>query len=220
MNRILASCLLGLVLFGLVDGQESSLDAPDSTGATVGGPIAPDGTAAFIDMPREWHVKNKGGSDGAGLCVFASLRHAGLYQDDPVFAGLFEWMTQHPGGSYPEKTDRMIAQFCSETGLTKPRYLQVEGTDLDVLVVASKSGRVPGVTYGYSPSGRYNRKRISHMVSLVHADGTKFAVLDNNYPGSYEWLSRSEFSRVYTDPSGQGWSVILLTPGAPPKAWN
>lgn len=192
-------------------------------GAKVLGRVHDDGTEIRCDLDPSQHQKNTGGSDGAGLCVFASMRHSGLWQGNEVFADLFNWMKRHPGGSYPQKTDQMIARYCQEKGLPKPRYLQVEGGDLEVLRKACASGRMPGVTYSFSPSGRYGGSRISHMVSLVHADSKHFVILDNNYPGKegredvYEWLTPAEFAKVYAP----GWAVILLDPpGPPPRPWN
>ena len=200
-------------------GKES--DAP--VGAKVLGRVHDDGTEIRCDLDPAAHQKNTGGSDGAGLCVFASMRHSGLWQGNEVFADLFNFMKKHPGGSYPQKTDQMIAKYCQETGKPKPRYLQVEGGDLEVLKRACASGRMPGVTYSVSPTGRYGGSRISHMVSLVHADDRHFVVLDNNYPGRegkediYEWLTPQEFARSYAP----GWAVILLDPpGPPPRPWN
>ena len=57
--------------------------------------------------------------------------------------------------------------------------------------------------------------RIAHMVSLVHADDKWFAILDNNFPGSIEWMSPEEFKRTYTG-GRAGWAVLLLNPGPPP----
>src|SRR5690606_37289636 len=81
---------------------------------------------------------------------------------------------------------------------------------------------MPGVTYWYSPSGRYGGQRISHMVSLVHADDKHFVVLDNNYIGerSFEWLSPEEARKTFTGGRGQYWAIIPLTPGQPPAPWN
>ena len=190
-------------------------------GAKVGGPVNEDGTEIACHLPARLHQKNRGGSDGAGLCVFASMRHSGLWQNEPVFTNLFQYMWTKPGGSYPSKTDAMIDRYCKERGATKPPYLQVEGTDLEILKAASKSGRMPGVTYSFSPTRRYGGGRISHMVSLVHADDRHFVVLDNNYIGdaAYEWMTPEEFRRTYTG-GRSGWSVILLTPPFPPSPWN
>jgi hypothetical protein len=71
--------------------------------ATVGGPRHSDGTEVDCDLPERFHVKNRGGSDGSGLCVFASMRHSGLWQDEPVFSGLFEFMTARPGRFSPSR---------------------------------------------------------------------------------------------------------------------
>src|SRR5262245_24684880 len=37
-------------------------------GALVAGPRHPDGTEVQCDLPGELHVRNRGGSDGKGLC--------------------------------------------------------------------------------------------------------------------------------------------------------
>jgi hypothetical protein len=189
----------------------------------VGGFTAPDGTPAECDLPTDLHQKNSAGRDGAGLCVFASLRHTGRWQNDPVFGGLFDWMKTKPGGGYPDKVDAMIKQYAQEKGLAVPDYLQVEDADLEILKLACRTGRMPGVTYGYSPSGRYNGQRIAHMVSLVAAGvGPQnwWAILDNNYPGTLEWMSEAEFKKVYTGSQKTGWAVICLDPPPPPPPHN
>jgi hypothetical protein len=185
--------------------------------ATVGGNVAPDGTELQIDLPGDLHLKNVGGSDGAGLCVFTSISHSARWQSVKVLEDFQTWMKKHPGGGYPAKVKKMISQVCKERNTPEPDYIQVEGKDLEILKLACKTGRMPGVTYGRSPSGRYNGGRISHMVSLVHADDRNFCVLDNNFPGAdkYEWMTPAEFSATYTL-GGGGWAVILLSPGAPP----
>jgi hypothetical protein len=110
----------------------------------------------------------------------------------------------------------MIEKIAQEKGAPRPNYIQIEGGDLEILKAACKSGRMPGVTYNYSPTGRYNRQHIAHMVSLVHADDRHFVVLDNNFPGdsAYEWMSPQEFQKVWGGSRG-GWAVILLDPAPP-----
>jgi hypothetical protein len=186
----------------------------------VGGPQNPDGTELQDDLPTRLQLKNRGGSDGAGLCVFASLEHAGRWQDVPPIDGIFEWMRTKPGGGWPEKVDAMIAQLSKEKGIAKPDYLQVEGDDFELLRTACKTGRMPAVTYGYSPTGRYGKAHIAHMVNLVHADEKWCAVLDNNFPGTIEWMSPAEFQRVWAGSDGRGWAVILLAEGPPPVPEN
>ena len=208
-------------------GQVGSLTGESWSGPTwrdgkafVGTSKNPDGTEAHIDLPARFHVQNRGGSDGAGLCVYASARHSGIWHDEPVFQGLFEWMFKHPGGSWPEKFDKSVEQFCSEKGLAKPAYTQVIGSDLELLGRATRAGLFPGVTYWYSPTGRYGGRRISHMVSLVHCDEKWCAILDNNYPGSIEWMTPQQFLSVFKGPSKEGWAIIPLRPGPPPVPVN
>lgn len=180
-------------------------------------PALKSGEALHVLVPREWHVKNRGGSDGSGLCVYASCRHTGLVQSDPVFTGMFEWMFKRPGGSYPAKLAKSIADYAKEKGLVAPKVLQVERmSDFSILQKACASGRLPGVTYSRSPTGRYGGARISHMVSLPHCDSATVAVLDNNYPGSYEVMSLDEARKVGV----LDWAVFLLSPGAPPPPIN
>ncbi len=188
-------------------------------GASVGGPLGPGGVEVQNDMPREMHLRNRGGSDGAGLCVFASIQHSALWQDVPQLAHIFEWMQKKPGGGWPDKVDRMIDELCRQQKQPKPAYLQVQGRDLEVLKLACRTGRIPGVTYNFSPSGRYGGARIAHMVTLLHADDHVFAILDNNFPGTIEWMTPAEFARVYMG-RGQGWAVILLAEGPPPAPTN
>lgn len=196
-------------------------------GAKVGGGVHEDGTELQCDLPAQLHLKNKGGRDGAGLCVFTSIAHSARWQNVPLLEDFRDWMTQHPGGGYPEKVTKMIAQIAKEKGQPVPDYLQVESGDLDIIRKACASGRLPAVTYSKSPSGRYSGQRISHMVSLVHADEKHFVVLDNNYvtpPGqAYEWLTPAEFKSAYVHNRGResaGWAVILLAPPPPPPPKN
>lgn len=189
--------------------------------ASVGGNRAPDGTEIHCDLPGSEHLKNKGGRDGAGLCVFTSIDHSARWQQVPQLIGFRDWMTKHPGGGYPSKVTKMISQICKERGMLEPAYIQVEGADLEVLKRACVGGRMPGVTYCRSPTGRYGGQTIAHMVSLPHADAKNFCVLDNNYPGAdqYEWMTPEEFRKTYTG-GGGGWAVILLEPGPPPPPKN
>ena len=68
-------------------------------------------------------------------------------------------MRKYPGGSWPDKTDKMIAKIAAEKGQPKPAYVQIVGSDLEILRLAVKTRRMPGITWD----------RGAHMVSLVHA---------------------------------------------------
>lgn len=185
----------------------------ESFGATVDGETH-NGVEVQLPLPPDFHTKNVGGTDGAGLCVFDSMHHSGIWCDEPVFAAIFDYMKNHPGGGYPDKVAKMVKQCAKEMGLPEPDYIQVTGKDLGILKEACRLGRMPGVTYSRSPTGRYNGRRISHMVNLVHADDNWFVVLDNNYVTGekhLEWMSPDEFLKTYSP----GWAVIPLKAGPP-----
>lgn len=188
--------------------------------ASVGGFTAPNGKEIQCHLDERFHLKNRGGSDGAGLCVFASLKHGSIFQHVRQTEDIFEFMFTRPGGGYPSKVDKIISLLCESKKVELPDYLQIESRDLEILKLACKTGRMPGVTYGFSPTGRYNGQRIAHMVSLCHADDDWFGILDNNYPRSIEWMDPNTFLRVYTSGGGNGWSVIFLDPGPPPAPTN
>lgn len=196
--------------------------AQPPTGAKVGGNLAPDGrTEIHCDLPGEHHLQNKGGSDGAGLCVFTSIDHSARWQNVPALIGFRDYMARFPGGGWPEKVDQYIGRICKERGLSKPRYVQVENArDLELLKLACRTGRMPAVTYERSPTGRYSGQRIAHMVSMPHCDGVYVSILDNNYPGvtRYEWMTPEEFLRI-CNPRGF-WAVILLDNPPPPPPRN
>jgi hypothetical protein len=101
--------------------------------ATVSGPIAPDGTEVQNDLPGELQVKNRGGSDGAGLCVFASLKHSAQWQEVTALKEIFEYMFNYPGGGYPEKVDQVIHDICQKKGVAVPPYIQVQRRDIEIL---------------------------------------------------------------------------------------
>jgi hypothetical protein len=60
------------------------------------------------------------------------------------------------------------------------------------------------------------------MVNCVDAragPARRWAILDNNYPGTIEWMTEDQFRATYTGLGG-GWTVILLKPGPPPVPRN
>lgn len=192
--------------------------------AFVGGAKNPqDGTEIACDLPTQFHTQNTS-SWGAGLCVFTSIHHSAIWQGVPALVDFPKWIREKsiPGGGHPSKVADLIPRIAKERGYPVPDYLQVQNTDLEILKLACRTGRMPAVTYGRSPTGRYGGGGISHMVSLVHADDRWFVVLDNNYvkPSgqAFEWMSPEQFLKVsYGNP---GWSVILLAPPPPPPPIN
>jgi hypothetical protein len=224
MNRLVTILFVAAAVLSILANSHDLAKKTKLIEASVGGDTAPDGVPAQIDMPQDLRMHNTGGmgwrgpGTGAGLCVFTSINHAAIWQDVEPLLDFQKWMTTKPGGGYPEKVDDMIQRKCNEAGLPVPRYVQVEGRDIGPIQMACKTGRMPCITYGYSPSGRYGGDQISHMVNCVHAMNGSYAILDNNYPEQLEWLNEREFKSSYL--SDGGWCVVLLEPGPPPPPRN
>jgi hypothetical protein len=188
-------------------------------GASVGGPVSPDGKEPInCHLPGSFHLKNVGGSDGAGLCVFASASHAGVWQSEEAFRAIFQWMRKYPGGGYPEKFDRMLAKLCAEKGLPVPKYFHVEENDFELIKLASKNHVYLCVTYSRSPTGRYGGSKIAHMVNMPHCSDKWIAIHDNNYPGenAYEWMSPETYFKTCMVGGEKMWAIVLLTTPPPP----
>lgn len=184
--------------------------------AKVGGDVSPDGTERMqINYDPSRHRRNTVGTDGKGLCVFNSISHSGDWQGDKLFYAMFDYMKKNPGGGYPSKVDEYLKRCSRELGLPVPEYIQVQDGDPSILQVATRNRLMPAVTYGVSPTGRYNGQTIAHMVNVTHATNKWYVVMDNNYPGTFEWMSPQEFRKSYNTGS-TGWSVILLTASPPP----
>lgn len=192
----------------------------DLIGASIGGRLAPDGEPIQIDYPGARHLANKGGSDGSGLCVFTSGSMAGDWAGLAYMYGFRDWMTQYPGGGWPDKLDKMLAAYCAEKGVPVPDYVQIRGLDLPLVQQALAAGHMVCSTYYRSPTGRYGGAPISHMVNVVHGRKGLYGILDNNYPGAeaIEYLTDQEYTRASGGKSA--WLVIFLRNGPPPIPRN
>lgn len=198
-------------------------------------PFANDGTPAQVAFPADLHLRNTGGNDrgprnprgepgkGSGLCVWTSIENASNVQNDRGGQGLQKWMMHKPGGGTPSRVDSLLGLFAKEINEPSPDYVQIRSADLDVLRIAAATGRLACVTYAKSPTGRYGGGIIYHMVNLAAAGAGKgpdgkgwWAVVDNNYPGTWEWMSESQFSIAYRGGSGP-WAIVLLRPSPPPS---
>jgi hypothetical protein len=191
--------------------------------AARGGTTSPDGKEEIqCDLPKQFHLKNVGGTDGAGLCVWASMQHTATWQRIPAIDGVFKYMQTQRGGGWPDRVDKVVPVMAQRNKEASPKYIQVESrTPLEVLKLACKTGRMPGVTYSYSPTGNYGGSYIAHMVSLVHASDNWFAILDNNYPNQIEWMDPQTFLKVHTRNGRElGWSYTFLSDPPPPPPCN
>lgn len=182
-----------------------------SSAAVVDGPVH-DGVEITIDLPSEEHVKNFGApDDNLGLCVFASMTMGARWHNVRPLKDVIKKLRK--GGGWPGKVDQVFKQYAP--GLD---YVQYEGVDPAILDKAMAESRMCHVTYGYGE--RYKMQTIYHMVNLVHLDDKWAVVLDNNFPGTYEWMSRPEFLKRWAHPGGQGWAYVMLAPPAPPVPHN
>lgn len=194
-------------LFGaLALGQSPT---PDRRGEVVLDRPEYKGIKANAPIPTNLHIRNEGGSDGAGLCVISSILANGRYQHVPGLEGgkdsnLWRTAKGRRGGYGPDKLANLVNEV-----MPGEKWASYVGRDTSILDKLSAEGYPIGSTmntgalYGYSP--------IHHMISLTHyskRDGYA-CVVDNNDPGKYHWMPTSEYDRRWID-GGIGWAWIWL----------
>ena len=187
-----------------------------------GGPVGPDGkTEVVCDYPQSLRMRNTGGSDGAGLCVFTSVQNCARWQSGPVLQDFQAFMRQYPGGGYPEKLDKFIRLCAQKQGKPVPDFIQHTGGNAEFLDAAMATGRMVAVTYDGHDMHYGMNATIAHMVNLVHLDQEWAVVHDNNFIGEKQlvWLPRAEFMKRWRG-NGGGWAVVLLLPPPPPVPRN
>jgi len=190
---------MACVVHAAQDSNESSwVDGPSHEGVEV-----------MVDLPPDQHVKNFGApNDGLGLCVFASMDMAARWHHMTELIDVIHKVRE--GGGWPEKVSKVLRAYAPQR-----KFLQYEGVNPEMLDSSIKQ-RIPVcVTYGYSPRYR-GLKTIYHMVILVHIDAKWACIVDNNFPGTFEWMSRAEFLRRWVHPSGKGWAYTFLEAPPPP----
>lgn len=212
------SATAGTKLIGQSDGPRFS---PSKT------PITAEGIRVTTDLPASLHKRNTGGigprgpGSGAGLCVYTSAWHALMWSNQPAYYGFRDWMKNKPGGSWPEKFDKTLRDYCREKGLEVPGYVQHTGGDVDFLKAALRSGRMVCVTYAGRDDfyrDRWGRPAsIAHMVNLVYLDDKWAVIVDNNRPGVFLRMSTSDFMERWMAMSG-GWAFAFTAPPPPPYA--
>jgi len=161
------------------------------------------------DLPLSQHLKNKTSPRGEGCCVWASIDMASRWHNYPPMIGVLD---DRLGGA----TSSLVNACFKRRAPGFSGYVQASGTETEKLLDwAFKTNRLPCVTYGYGE--RYGG-RIAHMVCLFHLDpagpGARACVMDNNFPGTYEWMSREEFFRRHR--LGGAWAFAYLLPPPPP----
>ncbi len=216
IRRTALACVFGLLLASTPAGSKPQQPAGRPThGAAVEGSRHHAGITARNAPPGSMHRRNLAGTDGAGLCVFASIAHAADYQGIEGLDRVLEWMTRHPGGGWPEKVDRVLeAMLGPDHGI---EYLHVEGPEaFPLLERASREGLLPCVSLGYSERYPELGYQMDHMVNVPHFGEEWVCVLDNNHIGEdrFEWIPRAEFE-VRSSWSSRGpyqvWAIIFFS---------
>lgn len=218
LHRIKRGLLFSFIAFVLQLPSYATADQVFGQASVSDGAMLNANTIADIDYPKYRHMKNVGGSDGSGLCVFTSIEHAFDWHGMKEHLGFRKWMERRQGGGWPEKVTRELRAYCQEKRIEMPDILQVTNGNLDLLAEAVQSGHMAGITYCYSPTGRYGGATIAHMVNCMAArvgPNKLWAVMDNNYPGSYEWMDEPTLNRIWRN-NGGGWFVIVLNRPDPP----
>lgn len=198
-------------------------------------PVAPDGTKAIIDIPTLQHMQNTGGTDGYGLCVPTSVTVAAKWHNLPELYGFRKFAEGRPGGSYPEQLDSDLKLYASRNKIKLPPFIQHTGGDDAFLDLLMATRRMGGITYA-GVDGFYDSP-VAHMVNSAHLDATRGAIIDNNRPGNWVWMTRAQLLnrwkglhddgkamlvpvrqgvRTIWVPVGGGWCFAFLGPPAPP----
>ncbi|MBE7197458.1 MAG: hypothetical protein INR70_06620 [Parafilimonas terrae] len=192
IRRFLRSItLVALVAAPAAAGPETHTKTPSYQGTTARAPI-----------PAAMHQRNTGGSDGAGLCVIASMVANGRYVGVPELAELWAAARDRPGGYSPLKFQLLVNEI-----LPGEKWASYEGRDPMILDRLSRQGYAIGATM--NTGELYGYRRIHHMVSLVHFDwdADLACVVDNNEPGVYTWMKAREFVRRWID-GPEGWALV------------
>lgn len=166
-------------------------------------PVSPNGVPAQVDLPTSQHMRNTGGSDGAGLCVFTSVTVAARWQNLPEMEGFRAWAEKRPGGSLPDLLVADLKEYADEKGIKLPSYVQHVGGDAEFVRLVLSTRRMPAITYaGFDDFYGYNG-RIYHMVNALHADGKDGAILDNNHPGEWYWMDDKQLFERFVGRGGR-----------------
>lgn len=196
-----------------ITGQDARSQETDRRGETVVERTSYRGESLSNPIPKQFHIRNEGGSNGAGLCVISSILANGLHAGVPGLdvpdengqrgKGSKLWTTAkgRPGGYGPGKLASLVGEV-----LPDEKFASYVGTDYTVLDRWSKAGYKVGATM--NTGQLYHYMPIHHMISLekYRTDGTAW-VLDNNRPGYWSVMPAAEFRRRWID-LGTGWAWI------------
>jgi hypothetical protein len=193
---------------------------PDRRGEIAIPEPAYQGVRASAPIPVELHVRNEGGSNGAGLCVISSVLSAGMAQGVPGLdiPGLDEasggqkpgkgsklWLAAkaRKGGYSPDKLASLLKEV-----MPREKWVSYVGTDPSEIEKLTKAGYRVCATM--NTGAQYGYRHIAHMVNDIHYETNGWAcVVDNNDPGMYHWMPAAERDRRLKD-HGTLWAFAWL----------
>ena len=172
-----------------------------------------DGHAASAPIPPELHQRNTGGSDGAGLCVIASMvtagRHMGI--DGRFLERLWANARKAPGGYDLTKLETLIHRTAAECGIKPPGYFSYIGTN----PAAAERLSQLGIPFGMTLTQAEYASAMHHMVTDIDFEASGLsALVDNNLPGRYRWMAGKR-RWVLAHDGGVVWLFAWMPPPKP-----
>lgn len=169
----------------------------------------PDPREPMVDLVTLGYVPKNVGSriNQAGCCVFASQTASFVSQYNDDMADYMKWVAANlPGGGYPSRVTEYMEAYCRARNIQVPDYTQIVGDDaIAAISEALEDGRAPAVTYSGDPS--FYGGPVPHMVNCVYLDQNFAGIVDNNRPGSVEWMSRETFVKRHRH-FDRGWAIV------------
>lgn len=145
-----------------------------------------------MNLPAEMRTSNWGG----GSCVHASTYHLLNWQGQYDMAKW--WRSTYSGGEYSDRLNKKM----DAAGL---KYAYTVQGDAAFLEWAMRTRRGAGITY--FPN---------HAINLVHLDGEKAGLLDNNRKDQIIWVERNTFLRNWKSYGGWAWTLVYDPPAPLP----
>lgn len=145
------------------------------------------GPAAGLEIPAEMVVRNRGGSDGSGIPVSASLETVAIKQGVWQLAGFTNFCAERPGGQWPEKVNGQLDAYTKGTvsltwGESKDgcwrRFVaeEVKQGKLPVLMVCAK-------LQGYGGNSVAHAVIVTDCSWIIPVGDYVLKYVDCNFPG-------------------------------------
>lgn len=189
-----------MTLRGLfVNGKHVDLDkfkiplpiTPDKSkrkpGDLPSGDLPKAGPAASADFPKDMVVKNRGGSDGAGIPVSACLETVARKLGIKELDGFTNFSAERPGGQWPEKVTGQIDAYTK--GAIHVTWAEASGGTWKPYVAAEvENGNLPVLLLSAKLQG-YGGNEVAHSIIVINCrlvppvGDYVLTYVDCNFPG-------------------------------------